>query len=247
MSATISTIKQTPEPQADPVRAELDGAIKAAWKSACGVTAAEECMVRGRDHLAVCESAAVEAKEAIATAREVDAKAAAKAIRQHIKVSDISATQRTRREIEDAEDALAVAQVAVEQLAASLADAVRAHAWSQNALLTARNRVLVAIAQQVLDRGRSARRELAVATALLPVLLQRDDGAPQFRADLDAIRAREARAEPLKTLYGEVERFFHGHGRDDDASEARSAVAAMSAAIARLTTDANASIELPLP
>ncbi|MGP0085789.1 MAG: hypothetical protein ACLP0B_19510 [Steroidobacteraceae bacterium] len=248
MSATISTITKATEPQreADPSRAELDAAIKGAWKSACAVTAATDALSRGRDHLADCEVAKVAAEEAIGVAREIDARAAVKQLRANSRVNDITAIQRARGELTDAQDAITVAEVAVEQLRADLASAEHEHLWRQNAIISARNRILVPFVERLLNRGRAARRELAICEVLLPALLQHDAGAPQFPGgSLDSIRAKDMREEPLKALYAEVERFFHGHGRDDDQAAARSAVAALSAAIARLTTDPTVSIELP--
>ncbi len=231
-------------------REELRRAIRKKAAAEAAVEAHRGAIGRARRVVEESETRLESARTGIDAARQRDAQAAAEAIKTvgtRATATKQTESLRSARYIQqDAEDAVDVGRGALASLEAELGGLETAVALAANVVATRRNCIIAPIARGLLEHARTARRTAAVTAVLLPMLLQSDAHGPNFADVMMNLRAREQRRAPLTAIYAEVEQFFHGHGRDDDAAEARSALAALQQALARLETDPDAPLELPL-
>jgi hypothetical protein len=251
MSTNVTSIKRQDQvgddppradgKQADPLRAELDMAIKMAWKYTTAVSAARSALERGRDLVSEAEAAVEAATAAVGEARASDAKAAARAVKTRGDVVGGGATKQKRRDLEDASDAAEVAREALKTLEADLTDAESKVIWRQNAVIAARAACLAPVVEEIVERIGSARLALAAGRAQLSELLAGvERGAPTFDDVLARMKAGEAIRAPLEALKSRIDQVTLVNVTPEEAAAKEKAVVAMRAFVDRLATDATA-------
>jgi hypothetical protein len=224
------------------LRADLAAAIALAAEAKSAAAAAEDAVARGRELLEGAEQKHEAAKAALAGARESDARSLADGVKRRGGATGGGATRRARDAIADAEDAEAVSRDAVDQLLGAAAEADAQFQWALNAVLTARNAVLADLAAKVIERGRKARLEAAVAERLLGEMLHADDRLPEFDDVLDRIDAGKQRDEPLQAVKRDAEYFIGAIAGDGERARVDQAAAAVRDFVTKLEIDANAEV-----
>ncbi len=252
MTATVTKISEAIEPTTtDPLRAELAAAIRERAAADAAIEAQRKAIARGKKLVSGAEARLESARNGIESGRAADAAAAAAALRTPNALSatggrKTDATRTARWVEQNACDELETARAALALAQAELPELERQARFAANLAIVVRNRILVPLVEQLLDRGRSARQTLAICEQVLPALLQRDEGAPRFADSMDSLKAKELRAEPLKALYDEAHKFFAGYERDEDQAAGREAIKGLELALAALLRDADAAVEMPL-
>ena len=226
-------------------RAALAAAIAAEAGARIAVDTANENLRRGRAFVETAQAAVERAKALVEKAKERDSRASAAAVRNRAGATpDASSTRSARAAVQEREDDLEVAQGAIARLEQDVAESEATLLWAIVDRMAAANAALAPVCRALVDRARDARRDLAVAKALLIELLNDPArGAPDFETDaLAGMRSRERIAAPLAGLRAEAERATL-NSTDEDRAGVEAAVAEMRSFLVQLVMDPAA--ELP--